>query len=94
MSADRLRAAAERLREVAGAETILRAGDPYYDVMHMPDGTPISEMGAFERMMSPPLALALAEWLEVTSEASAPVRRGYQEALRVADLILAMGVDR
>ena len=65
MSAARLRQAAALLQERAEVETILRDGDPYYEVTYMPDGTPITEMGAFERVLTPGVALALAAWLDV-----------------------------
>ena len=64
MSADRFREAAALLRERAEVEPILRDGDPYYEVTYMPDGTPITEMGAFERVLTPDVAKAFAEWLD------------------------------
>ena len=63
-----LRDAAKVLRERAEVETILRDGDPYYEVTYMPDGTPITEMGAFERVLTPGVALALADWLDKAAD--------------------------
>lgn len=83
--ADRLTEAARVLRERAEVETILRDGDSYYEVTYMPDGTPITEMGAFERVLTPGVALALADWLddEALRDSHLPA------SARVADLILA-----
>lgn len=53
-SADRLREAARVLRERATTEAVLRKGDPYY----------VTEGSTFERIMTPDVGLALADWLD------------------------------
>ena len=90
MSADRLTEAARVLRERAEAETILRDDDPYYEVTYMQDGTPITEMGAFERVLTPGVALALADWLDAVAGDYAIAKHGYWSvrATAVADQIL------
>lgn len=91
MTADQLRAAARVLRERAEVETILRDGDPYYEVTYMPDGTPITEMGAFERVLTPGVALALADWLDVEADEQETLGGATEAGAmghRIADLIL------
>lgn len=83
-----LREAAKVLRERAEVETILRDGDPYYEVTYMPDGTPVTEMGAFERVVTPGVALALADWLDHEARMADWEYETPPEALRVAEAIL------
>lgn len=97
MSAERLRQAAAKIREVAATEAILRDGDPYYAIETLPDGTEVGEQGAYERLWSPPVALAVADWLDLMAEDyapywsepyAAPFVPVIEKAYRLADLIL------
>lgn len=104
MTAERLRAAAKVLRERAEAAYTPEALTPWSNPQFEPEpreawpdqarGYLGGEWGEYVAMMQPPVALALADWLDATAEGinrrgvTARLSPAEREALRVADLIL------
>lgn len=86
MTAERLRQAAARLREVAANETELNAT---WGPTRTASGRVVYETSQWFAIWTPPVALALADWLVM--EADAVAERAeliVSEALDVADAIL------